>query len=77
MLFERTCGRMSYLVDRLMTINTQINSFRGGREGFAIAIEHLKADFGEAVITVFVSSFLQMDVSVYLLGFLFGKHYAR
>lgn len=59
-----------------MTINTQNNSFRGW-EGFAIAIEQLKADFGEAIITIFVSSFLQMDVSVYLLRFLSTIHYAR
>lgn len=60
---------MSYLVGRLTTINTQRNSFKG-REGFAIAVEHLEATFGEAIITIFVSSLLQMDVSVYLLCFL-------
>lgn len=33
-------------------MNTQRNSFRG-REGFAIAVEHLEAKFGEAIITTF------------------------
>lgn len=45
-------------------MKTQRNSFRG-REGFAIAVEHLWAKFGEAIVTIFVSSLLQMDVSVY------------
>lgn len=67
---------MSYLVGRLTTINAQRSSFRG-REGFAIAVEHLEAKFGEAIITIFVSSLLQMDVSVYLLGSLSTIHYAR
>lgn len=44
---------VSYLVGRLTTMNTQRNSFRG-REGFAIAVEHLEAEFGEAIIiTIF------------------------
>lgn len=67
---------ISYLAGRLTTINTQRNSFRG-TEGFAIAVEHLEAKFGEAIITIFVSSLLQMDVSVYLLCFLSTIHYAR
>lgn len=77
MIFDRKYrASVSYLVGRLTTINTQRNSFKG-REGFAIVVEHLGAIFGEAIITIFVSSLLQMDVSVYLLCFFSTIHYAR
>lgn len=66
----------SYLVGRLRIIKTQRKSFRG-REGFAIAVEHLEAKFGEAIITIFVSTLLQMDVSVSLLASFSARHYAR
>lgn len=61
-----------------MTIKTQTKSFEG-RGRFAIGAEHLKADFGEAVITIFVFFLFspQMDESVYSLGFLLAIHYAR
>lgn len=60
-----------------MTIKTQTKSF-DGRGRFAIGAEHLKADFGEAVITIFVFLFSpQMDKSFFSLGFLFAIHYAR
>lgn len=74
---ERKChASTAYLVGRLTTINTQRNSFKG-REGFAIAVEHLEAEFGEAIISIFDSSLLQMDVSVYSLCSFSTTHYAR
>lgn len=69
-------GSTAYLVGRLATMNTQRNSFKG-REGFAIAVEHLEAECGEAIITIFDSSLLQMDVSVYSLCSFSTTHYAR
>lgn len=53
-----------YLVGRLTTMKTQRNSFTG-REGFAIAAE---AKFDGAIITIFSSSSVPMDASVYSLG---------
>lgn len=53
-----------YLVGRLTTMKTQRNSFTG-REGFAIAAE---AKFDGAIITIFPSSSVPMDASVYSLG---------
>lgn len=69
----------AYLVGRLTTRNTQRNSF-SGREGFAIAVELLEAECAGAVIAivaVFASSLLQMDVSVYSLGSFSSTHPAR
>lgn len=68
-------GIFSYLIGRLTNIKTQRNIFRG-REGFAIAVEHLEAKFGGAIITIF-SSLLQMDVSAYLLCTLPMLYYAH
>lgn len=53
-----------YLVGRLTTMKTQRNSFTG-REGFAIAAE---AKFDGTIITIFPSSSVPMDASVYSLG---------
>lgn len=56
----------AYLVGRLTTMKTQRNSFTG-REGFAIAAE-AKFDGAIIIITIFPSSSVPMDASVYSLG---------
>lgn len=59
-----------------MIKNTQRNILTG-KPGFNIVVDHLHGIFSKARNTIFFSSLLQMDVSLYLLTIFAMTHYVH